>query len=95
MHGLGRIFYETCLEDLNEITSGVDVIEIRVDLLKSQDLQFVSQQVALIRTVSPMPILFAVRTMAHGGKFAGSEDEYFELVELGIKLGCELVDIEM
>merc|ERR1719285_615392 len=85
----------TCLEDLNEITSGVDVIEIRVDLLQSQDLQFVSEQVALIRTVSPMPILFAVRTMAHGGKFAGSEDEYFELVELGIKLGCELVDIEI
>jgi len=83
-------------ELLRVLETGADVLELRVDLLtSSQDHERVAQQVAMLRRrTNGAPLLFTVRSRDHGGGFAGSEDEYFALLRLGLRLGCELVDIE-
>lgn len=42
----------------------------------------------------PKPLIFTVRTATEGGKFTGSEADYCALTRLGIRSGCEYVDIE-
>ncbi|CAK9031166.1 Polyubiquitin-C [Cleaved into: Ubiquitin [Durusdinium trenchii] len=70
-----------------------DVLEFRVDLLKSWEPANVLHQAALIRSGAPgTPMLFTVRSVEHGGKFNGTEDEYFQLNELGLQL-CFLADL--
>lgn len=39
-------------------------------------------------------MLFTVRSVEHGGKFNGTEDEYFQLNELGLQLCAEFLDVE-
>jgi pentafunctional AROM polypeptide len=81
---------------LDEITKGVDALELRVDLLRSfDDLEFVKAQVAQLRALSPLPVIFTVRSQHQGGSFPdGAEDKMFELLQLGVRLGCEFVDVE-
>ncbi|KAI9915842.1 hypothetical protein PsorP6_007565 [Peronosclerospora sorghi] len=83
---------------INEISKGVDALELRVDLLKyPQDKKFVAAQVALLRSLSTLPIIFTVRSKGQGGAFSdGQEHEQtlFELLHLGVRLGCEFVDME-
>lgn len=81
---------------IQDITKGVDALELRVDLLKSFDnLAFVASQVALLRSLSPLPIIFTVRSRNQGGAFPdGDEKKMFELLQFGIRLGCEFVDVE-
>merc|ERR1711884_747648 len=43
---------------------------------------------------SSMPLLFTVRSAGHGGKFRGTEEEYLDLLRLGLSLGVELLDVE-
>ncbi|CAK9031234.1 Polyubiquitin [Cleaved into: Ubiquitin] [Durusdinium trenchii] len=70
-----------------------DVLEFRVDLLKSWEPANVLHQAALIRSGAPgTPMLFTVRSVEHGGKFNGTEDEYFQLNELGLQLCAEFLD---
>jgi pentafunctional AROM polypeptide len=40
------------------------------------------------------PVIFTVRSTKEGGKFAGTESAYAALTTLGIRAGCEFVDIE-
>lgn len=94
------------LDALTEASAGADALELRVDLLSetgepvqkphvpSEDL--VRAQVACLRAHTDLPILFTVRSVSQGGKFPDEEeDAYFELVRLGLRLGCEYVDVEM
>lgn len=39
-------------------------------------------------------MLYTVRRASQGGAFAGTQDEYLELVRLGFLLGAELVDVD-
>lgn len=83
------------LDLIPNIIEGSNAIELRVDLLKSHDIEFVGQQVALIRTQSSIPILFTVRTKSQGGNFADENfDQMLELLSFGIKWGCEYIDVE-
>lgn len=87
------------------ITAGVDAIELRVDLL-SQDGKkvtkpaippqtYVAKQLSQLRETTDLPIVFTVRTHSQGGMFPdNAEDSMFELLQLGIRLGCEFVDVE-
>ena len=81
---------------IDNILIGANAIELRVDLLDNWKSDFVLEQVALIRVLSSLPIVFTVRTKKQGGKFP---DDAFaamlELLELGIKCGCEYVDVEL
>eukprot|EP00435_Cladocopium_sp_Y103_P052249 s203_g16.t1 len=94
-------------EILRSAASNADTLEFRVDLLESLEPENVIHQAALIRRSAPgTPLLFTgarhmplpadqnLGSVDHGGKFAGSEDEYFKLNFLGLQLCAELLDVE-
>ncbi|KAF2732285.1 Pentafunctional AroM protein [Polyplosphaeria fusca] len=88
---------------LPEITVGSDAVELRVDLLEDPNgsegmptPEFVVEQLALLRTVITLPLIFTLRTKAQGGKFP--DDAYNEaqhLYKTALELGVEFVDLEM
>ena len=82
--------------NLDSITTGVDAVELRVDLLKSFEPGFIAEQIALIRHFSlGKPIVYTVRTKAQGGNFPDNNpEEMIDLLKFGIKCGCEYIDIE-
>lgn len=89
---------EDAIAKLDEVTAGVDVLELRVDLLGDgvPSEAFVRDQVALLRQHTSLPILYTVRSVSQGGRFPdAADDAYFALVELGLRLGCEYVDLEL
>ncbi|KAJ1674135.1 3-dehydroquinate dehydratase (3-dehydroquinase), partial [Spiromyces aspiralis] len=60
--------------------------------------EYVIRQVAVLRRYVPgLPVIYTVRTTDQGGAFPASQHQarMFELLELGLRLGCEYVDIEM
>lgn len=95
------------LADFEELTTGVDAIELRVDLLRTRSqldtarphiapLSYVAEQVAAIRRVSSLPIVYTVRTVSQGGAFPDkSVKEAFDLYRLALRLGIEYVDVEI
>ncbi|KAG5645666.1 hypothetical protein DXG03_005503 [Asterophora parasitica] len=92
---------------IDELSEGADALELRVDLLRLlKDYEqagpvipspsFVSDQVAALRTVTSLPIVFTVRTVSQGGAFPDdAADEAFELLDLALRLGVEYVDVEI
>lgn len=88
-------------ELLDSISEGVDALELRVDLLASDDSQipnyaFIATQFAKIRHHSSLPIVFSVRSKAQGGKFPDNAlEKYVEVLELGLALGAEYLDVEL
>ncbi|SCV70708.1 BQ2448_3470 [Microbotryum intermedium] len=92
-------------DKFEEVTAGVDALELRVDLLSPDgvaptqpvvpSVAFVATQLAALRQRSTLPIVFTVRTVSQGGMCPDeAEDAIFELMELGVKSGCEYVDME-
>ncbi|KAJ3276205.1 3-dehydroquinate dehydratase (3-dehydroquinase) [Terramyces sp. JEL0728] len=83
------------LDILEEISEGADALELRVDLLESTDFDFVAENVALLKASTDLPIIYTVRTDGQGGKFPANDTEkLIELLEFGLKWGCEVVDVE-
>lgn len=94
------------LAHLSTMTQGVDAIELRVDLLNNRtgnDLvdhssaefhEYVRTQLVVLRRATKLPIIFTVRSASQGGAFKGSEAERFRLYSLGIRCGCEVIDLE-
>lgn len=94
------------LHTLDEITAGVDAIELRVDMLSPSGISptndnappvdYVGQQLASLRKHTALPIIFTVRTKAEGGRFPdNAEQEYFDLLRSALRWGCEYVDLEV
>ncbi|CAG8751378.1 7158_t:CDS:1, partial [Acaulospora morrowiae] len=96
------------LHHINEITYGVDAVELRVDLLCDNDSQasnyvndipsidYISRQVALVRHSSKLPIIFTVRSKGQGGRFPDNQEkEMFSLLKQAVKWGCEYIDLEI
>ena len=95
------------LANFEELSSGVDAIELRVDLLRTRSqfdtagphiapLSYVAEQVTAIRRVSSLPIVYTVRTISQGGAFPDkSVKEAFDLFRLALRLGVEYVDVEI
>ena len=95
------------LANFEELTTGIDAIELRVDLLKTQSqidaagphiapLSYVSEQVAAIRRVSSLPIVYTVRTQSQGGAFPDKAvKEAFDLLHLALRLAVEYIDVEI
>ncbi|DAZ95245.1 TPA: hypothetical protein N0F65_002357 [Lagenidium giganteum] len=81
---------------MRELEQGVDALELRVDLLDaSDDMDAVAAQVTALRALSPLPIIFTVRSQAQGGRFPDKDEaRMFALLRLGVRLGCEFVDME-
>ncbi|KAH8923017.1 Pentafunctional AroM protein [Atractiella rhizophila] len=93
-------------DTLHEVTIGVDAVELRVDLLSPSGkspttphippLDFVATQLAALRYSVPLPIVYTVRTHSQGGMFPDDAmAEYFDLLKLGRRLGCEFIDMEV
>jgi 3-dehydroquinate dehydratase len=87
---------------LEEISLGVDLWELRVDLLTSYDPTFLAFQVATLRRHSTHPILFTIRTQNHGGMYPDvpSNDEVaintlHSLLDHALRLGVEYIDLEV
>lgn len=92
---------------IEELTQGVDALELRVDLLKSPKdyetlghsiprIAYVQEQVSALRRVTSLPIVFTVRTKSQGGAFPDSaEKESADLLRLALQMGVEYIDVEV
>ncbi|KAK0212461.1 type I 3-dehydroquinase-domain-containing protein [Desarmillaria ectypa] len=88
------------INDLEEISLGIDLWEVRADLLLSQDPTFIAYQIATLRRHSPLPILFTLRTLKQGGKYpdVGTKDtpqNHLNILFHALTLGVEYIDLEM
>ncbi|KAF5391024.1 hypothetical protein D9757_003930 [Collybiopsis confluens] len=84
------------LPKLEELSAGVDALEVRVDLLRDQSEIFVADQIAALRRVTSLPLIFTVRSVSEGGAFPdGAHKEAFQLLSLAVSLGVEYIDVEM
>eukprot|EP00045_Choanoeca_perplexa_P015942 m.207861 g.207861 ORF g.207861 m.207861 type:complete len:1320 (+) comp17124_c0_seq5:4748-8707(+) len=79
---------------LADMATEVNAVELRVDLLQDTSPAFIVRQIAFVRAACQLPVIFTVRSVGQGGKFTGDEAAYFELLSLGLRLGCELIDVE-
>ena len=92
------------LPTIKEIAKNVDAVEIRVDLLKDVDdtcgeigpsEAYITYQITQFRQVIELPIIYTVRTKAQGGTLQVEKWENLNrLYSLGIRLGCEYLDVE-
>ncbi|KAI6129330.1 EPSP synthase-domain-containing protein [Pisolithus croceorrhizus] len=88
------------LPKISELTTGVDAVELRVDLLRESGLQtpspsYVSSQLFALRRATTLPIVFTVRTVSQGGAFPDDAPaEAGKLLKLAVRLGVEYVDVE-
>jgi pentafunctional AROM polypeptide len=92
---------------IEDLTTGVDAIELRVDLLRSPkdfdtfatyipQAAYISDQIAVLRRTTTLPIIFTVRTVSQGGLFPdNAEHEALELLTLALRLGVEYIDVEI
>ncbi len=91
------------IRSLREAVVGADAVELRVDLLKDPNahdgipsVQFVTEQVALLRCAISVPMIFTIRTLGQGGKFPDhAYTEALELYQLALRMGIEFVDLEI
>lgn len=85
---------------LEDLSHGIDMWEIRVDLLSSLDPTFLAFQVATLRRHSELPILFAVRTVNQGGRYPDAVDDTSSaalraLLQYALRLGVEYLDLQI
>ncbi|SNX86070.1 probable ARO1 - Pentafunctional AROM polypeptide [Melanopsichium pennsylvanicum] len=94
------------LELIRSMQSGADALEFRADLLNPTGepittpqvppADYVKSQLAALRHRTSLPIVFTVRTSSQGGMFPDhAHAEYFEMVSLAIRHGCEYIDLEL
>lgn len=74
----------------------VDIVELHVDrLAAAHDERRLAQEVAQLRRyLFGIPLLFTVRSADAGGYFAGSEAQYLALLQLGLRLAVDFLDVE-
>ncbi|KAF7509948.1 hypothetical protein GJ744_007262 [Endocarpon pusillum] len=88
---------------LPEICIGGDAVELRVDLLREPgtdsmmpSIDYVTEQLSLLRSVIPLPVIFTIRTLSQGGIFPdNAHAEALALYSLAVRMGCEFVDLEI
>lgn len=95
----------TAVDRLEQVCEGVDAVELRVDLLEQpedernglkSEIEYVGEQLAILRRAIGLPVVFTVRTQGQGGKFSDKDEaRMFELLQWGARWGCEYVDVEM
>ncbi|EKX50886.1 hypothetical protein GUITHDRAFT_103471 [Guillardia theta CCMP2712] len=71
--------------EIAAVESGGDALVFRVDLLDETEAAAIERSFAKIRRLSRLPIIWTVRSIAQGGNFRGSEEEYTELMMLGVE----------
>ena len=90
-------------DKIPELEVGHDALELRVDLLEDKKgkpglptLEYVAEQVAALRNLSSLPIIFTLRTQGQGGKApTDAHEEAKALLELGLRMGVDFLDLEI
>jgi pentafunctional AROM polypeptide len=93
----------SAVDVLPAVAVGSDAIEVRVDLLQDPDskngipsIDFLSVQIAHLRSIVPLPLIFTVRTVSQGGRFPDNEpEEALKLYQAAIRMGLEYIDLEI
>ncbi|KAE9408665.1 shikimate-5-dehydrogenase [Gymnopus androsaceus JB14] len=87
---------------LDELSTGIDLWELRVDLLSSCEPTFLAFQIAILRHHSPLPILFTLRTVSQGGRYPDVSPQNEKAVKIqawlhhhALRLGVEYIDLEV
>ncbi|EEH44586.2 pentafunctional AROM polypeptide [Paracoccidioides brasiliensis Pb18] len=88
---------------LKEVTLGSDAVELRVDLLKDPQsdseipsVDYVAEQISVLRSRVSVPLVFTIRTKSQGGRFPDDAyDAALQLYRLAIRMGSEFVDLEL
>ena len=80
---------------MEEMTEGVDAVELRVDLLEHAEPDFIRRQLAMLRQHTSLPVIWTVRSEREGGGWSGDEHRTMEMLLLGLRLGCEYLDVEV
>ncbi|KAK3946225.1 EPSP synthase-domain-containing protein [Diplogelasinospora grovesii] len=84
------------LDIIPKVVVGSDAVELRVDLLADYEPEFVAAQVALLRSLAKIPIVYTIRTASQGGRFPDdAHDQALQLYQLGLRLAVEYLDLEM
>jgi pentafunctional AROM polypeptide len=91
------------IKNLDAVTIGCNAIELRVDLLVEKkssspfpSVEYVSEQFAILRQASPLPIIITIRTQGQGGRFPPTEEtEAKRLMLLALSWGVEYLDVEL
>ena len=93
----------TAIDILPTVVVGSDAVEIRVDLLEDPDAKngipthdFLSVQIAHLRSIVHLPLIFTVRTVSQGGRFPDdAEEEALKLYKAAVRMGMEYIDLEI
>ncbi|KAI8877219.1 hypothetical protein K501DRAFT_326645 [Backusella circina FSU 941] len=84
---------------LNQWLEKADAVEYRVDLLENGNNRWVynaGTQLAYLRRITQLPIVYTVRTSPQAGKFDPTWIKlYEELILWGHRWGCDYVDVEI
>jgi pentafunctional AROM polypeptide len=88
---------------LPTVAVGSDAVEVRVDLLEDPNstngipgLDFLSVQIAHLRSIVSLPVIFTVRTVSQGGRFPdNAQDEALKLYKAAVRMGLEYIDLEI
>ncbi|KAI9736650.1 MAG: 3-dehydroquinate dehydratase (3-dehydroquinase) [Cirrosporium novae-zelandiae] len=92
---------EPNLDMLRKAIVGSDAVELRVDLLADPanaipSIDYVTNQLSLLRSVVPLPLVYTIRTKSQGGNFLDDAyDEALALYDLAIRMGAEFIDLEI
>jgi len=76
------------IEAAQQVEKLADVIEIRLDSLRSPEITPIIEKIET-------PLLFTNRPTWEGGSFEGSEEERLNLLHSAVKSGAAYVDIEL
>ncbi|KAI9804162.1 MAG: hypothetical protein M1825_001564 [Sarcosagium campestre] len=82
---------------------GSDAVELRVDLLRDPNssdslpsVDFVVEQISLLRTELAQPLIFTIRTRSQGGCFPDDATELIhKLLKASLRMGVEFIDLEV
>jgi pentafunctional AROM polypeptide len=93
----------SALDILPAVVVGSDAVELRVDLLVDPGssngiptLDFLNDQISLLRSTVPLPIIFTIRTKSQGGRFPDeAHAEALILYKAAIRMAIEYVDLEI
>lgn len=92
------------LPNLDILSVGSDAVEIRVDLLVEPgtgagsvpSLEYVGQQLMLLRQHTELPIIFTTRCTKENGKFPMDDPSlFYKYLRRAIQWGVEYVDVEL
>lgn len=93
----------TAIKTIPAVVVGSDAVELRVDLLRDStstndvpSVHYVVEQLALLRSLTQLPVIFTIRTQSQGGKFPDSaHEEALGLYNAALRGGLEYVDLEI